>query len=387
MQYDTILIMNNSKISEYILSQIQAGLTPEDITAQLRNAGWQETDIAAGFESARAQITPSPVEVSTVATPAQPGEQNIGSAEPVANEPVRQQLPAPIKRGRMKTGWLLFKQSFGIIKANPALWRYMVMSMLISLILISVMIATVILDLKVARLLATADSEGVLTLTPLGLVAFVLFGVAATSATFYYATALSSHVLSIFRGEQSNYMQHIKLVRSKLPAIITYAAISVVVGYLLRMLEQRFRFVGRLVSKFLGALWTLATSFVVSIIADSETSAPKAVKQSVSLFKQNWGETITGRVSLGGAVFLVYILIMLPVTFVLAVLLGGLFGGVGTIIAGLIFFSGVIVLGVVESLATNILNVCLYYYAKYGVVPPAFNPELLASVFVDKTKK
>jgi hypothetical protein len=46
-----------------------------------------------------------------------------------------------------------------------------------------------------------------------------------------------------------------------------------------------------------------------------------------------------------------------------------------------------VALSILISLATNILNVCLYYYAQYHAVPPAFDPALLASVFVEKKKK
>ena len=394
--------MQNSQISQYILSQIKSGLAPEDITAQLRGAGWQEADIVAGFEQAQAQIAPPPVQAPAVDTPTQPTPQQFADQpamstqpnEPVAtdvnspaSQPARQQLPPPIKRGRMKTGWLLFKQSLAIIKTNPALWRYMVMSMLVTFLFIILIIAITVIDMFTTNLIAVPGADDTYDVTLLGYALGVLATITMTSVTFYYATALSSHVLSIFRGEQTQYAQHIKAARSKLPAIITFAIITVIIGYILRTLEQRFRLVGWIISKIIGILWALATTFVISIIADSEASAPTSIKQSIALFKENWAETITSRVTLGGALFLVYFLVMIPVTFVLFMVFGALFGSVGLFIAAAIFIVGVVVLSILETLATNILNVCLYYYAKYGIIPPSFSPELLASVFVDKKKK
>lgn len=71
----------------------------------------------------------------------------------------------------------------------------------------------------------------------------------------------------------------------------------------------------------------------------------------------------------------------------LAILFGTLFGVIGILIALGLYVVGILILTVLGSLASNILNVCLYYYAQYKVIPPAFSPELLASVFIEKKKK
>jgi hypothetical protein len=376
-------------MNNYVLAQLQAGLTPEDITGQLRAAGWPDTAIQAAFSAARQQLIPAPVAMTPEPTP------TVDTPVTLPNEPQPvqqvQQLPQPIKRGRLKTGWLLFKQSLRVIKDNPGLSRYVIMSMAWSLGIFAVVVTIAIFDATHAQTFfhEAIDSTGKssYTATLPGLLLLAVSGFLATFATYYYGVALSSHVLAIFRGTPSDYKQHIALARTKLTAIAMYALIATVVGYLLRLLEERFKLVGFIISRILGALWALATSFVLPIIADSNESGPKAIKHSVSLFKANWGETIVSRISLVGLIVLLYVVVGLPLFILLAVVLGSTIGIVGIIITLALYLIGMIVLAVLNTLASNILNVCLYYYAQYKVIPPAFSPELLASVFIEKKKK
>jgi hypothetical protein len=265
------------------------------------------------------------------------------------------------------------------------------MSMAWSLGIFTAVMVIAIFDATHAQKLfyGTIDSTGSrsYSATLPGFLLLVVSSYMATVATYYYGVALSSHVLAIFRGAPSEYKQHIALARKRFTAIAVYALIATVVGYLLRLLEERFKLVGFIISRILGALWSLATSFVLPIIADSTESGPQSIKHSVSLFKANWGETIVSRISLIGFIVILYVVIGLPLVIFLAIVLGSTIGIVGMIIALAIYLIGAIILAVLNALASNILNVCLYYYAQYKVIPPAFSPELLASVFIEKKKK
>lgn len=375
------------------MSQLQAGLAPADITAQLINAGWTEPDIQNAFTAAQAQISPSLTQVPVQQSP--PNSQDVAdnqAAGAPGQEPIqRQQLPPPINRGRLKTGWLLFKQSFSIIKSNPALWQYMILSITITFLVSAAIIGLFIFDYLQENILSQSTIEiqdnqaaMVTSPTPLGFLVLFLTGLLTTTITFYYATALASHVFSIFKAEATTHTQHLIVARKKLPTIFTYAFISLVVGYILTMLEQRFKLIGWIVSKILGILWALGTVFVIPVIADTDENAVTAIKSSIGMFKDTWGETITGRVALTGLMIIFYLLVMAPVTVALMFILANAFGAAGFIIAIGIFIIGIIMLGIVSALATNVLNVALYYYAKNGTVPASFSPELLASVFTQK---
>jgi hypothetical protein len=378
---------SQSETNTYIIAQLQAGLTLQDIAGQLRAAGWPDATIQAAFEATRQQIALPQVAEQEQAAPAAstaPGMTTDSSPTSIDRQPT--QLPPPIKRGRMKTGWLLFKQSLRIIKENPGLSRYVIMSLLWSIGVFVVLTAVAFFDTTHAHLFfyETANSYA---MTLPGFALLALTGFLATLATYYYGVALSSHVLAIFRGAPGTYQQHIARAKQRFGTIAMYALIATIVGYLLRLLEERFKLVGWIISRILGALWSLATSFVLPVIADSAETSPQAIKHSVNLFKANWGETIVSRISLISFIVLLYILVGLPIAIILAIVLGSVIGVVGILIALGFYIVGIIVLGVLNALASNILNVCLYYYAQYQVIPPAFSPELLASVFVEKKRK
>jgi hypothetical protein len=356
--------MSTPELAAYIQSQLQSGGTADTIAAQLRTAGWQEADITAGFTAAHLALSPSQA------------------------QPSQAQLPPPLQQGRMKTGWMLFKQSLSIIKNNPGLSRYVVISMLWSIAIFAVVFAVYLIDALNAQLLTfdTVDEDGQPTkgLTLLGLLFGVLWLLVQYTVTYFYATGLSAQVLALFRGTPTTYAENIKLARSKLGPIITFAALNLLVGYILGLI-QRIRFIGWIVSRLLGVIWNLATLFSIPLIADTSAGGVKAAKESILLFKQTWGESIVSRVSMGGLFFLIYLAIMIPATIVLSILFTSLFGVIGFAIIFFLIIISLVFVGLIETLATNILNVALYYYAKYRVIPPNFSPELLASVF--KAKK
>jgi hypothetical protein len=361
--------MSTTELASYIQKQLQTNIDANTIAAQLRAAGWQETDITAGFTAAQQLLSPTPPSAETNAT----GEQ----------------LPPPLQQSRMKTGWQLFKQSFRIIKTNPGLSRYVFMSTGITLVIFALLVALYLIDNQNAQLLSTtvidSQNEETLQLTAIGYIVGLILGYAMTVVTLYYATGLSSHVLSIFKAEQTTYTENIRRTRAKLPTILSLALINTVVAFIINMI-QRIRFVGWLVSKIVGVIWSLATTFTVPLVADRSIGGIAATKESIRMFKATWGETITSRVSIGGVFFLIYFVIAIPVTIVLAVIFMTLFGVIGLLIAFLFLVITLILMGVVQSLATNVLNTALYYYAAHHVVPPNFSPELLASVYRSKKK-
>ena len=405
----------------YIISQLKAGLTADDIAAQLRQAGWDDASIHNAFAQAQAQMTPTPPAQEPIANEQPQAQQS--KSETIANTPVtsdasqstagqetevttseptpsdtataeagvQQKLPEPVTRGRMKTGWLLFKQSLGVLKHYPSLWRYLLMTILWVSVLYITSIVIAIVDMFNTQALfyvtTQFDGSNEVAATPLGVILGIIVVYATTFITYYYGVGLSSHVLGIFKGEVKNYTEHMSVARKKISAIALYTLIAVIVGYILRMIEQRFKFVGALVSRILGAVWSLATSFVLPVIADSNEGGGKAVSHSAQLFKKTWGETITSRITLGGLVVLIYFAIAMPVTIILGVGLTPVMGVFGVFVAMAIFILGIIALSALTSLATSILNVSLYYYAEHGIIPPTYSPELLASVFYNKKAK
>ena len=68
---------------------------------------------------------------------------------------------------------------------------------------------------------------------------------------------------------------------------------------ILQALEENFGWIGRIVIGLLGVAWSIATFFVVPVIAYENLGPIDAFKRSTSLMKQKWGESLGGNFSFG----------------------------------------------------------------------------------------
>jgi hypothetical protein len=385
--------MDQQKIHDYILSQLQSGITSQDIATQLRHAGWGEPAIQAAFSSVATTIQATPMQPQTTpeATPVQsdqsidkqqePAEATQNQATETHAEKTAQTLPPPLKAGRMKVGWLLFKQSLKIIKSAPGLSTYVLLSIITTISLELVVAAALIANILWWQIFPAGDIA-----TIAQYVGIFLFMLVTTFITYFFTVALSAHVLALFKGQATTFAMNIAVARQKIPAIATYALIATTVGFILRLIEERFQLLGKIISYFLGALWSLLTTFTLPVIADTDKGGIDSVKESFRLFKNTWGQTITSRVVLSGIALLLYLLIIIPITIALVFVCLPL-GVLGLFIPLTFFVITMIAFIMLVTMATNVLNVSLYYYARYGAIPPAFDPALLASVFIEKKKK
>lgn len=380
---------DQEKLNGYIYRQLQAGLQPEEIAQQLRTAGWDEATIARSFEAARATLTPlaQPITPPVQQVVASPSSQPSPIVQQMATGPAVSFAPTGQKRGRIKTGWLLLKQSMKVLLHNKQLIRYPFMGGLMSLLL-TIIFAVIVVAGHSIFLVHSVDSAGksVWTANLYGNMLGAVYYVLTFFVIFLYNAGLAAHVLDIFRGTSQPYKHYMKVAWSKRVPIFFYAIITATVGFILRTIEQRFKFLGFFISKIFGALWTLANLFTIPVIVESDSSAPSAIKQSTKLFLSRWGENITARITFGGLAFGLYLLLLIPL-FIVTVMLGGLLGAVGIIIGFVIIFISIIAFATVETAAESILSTGLYYYAKYEQIPGAYDPELLNATFIPKKQK
>ena len=70
--------------------------------------------------------------------------------------------------------------------------------------------------------------------------------------------------------------------------------------------------------------WSLVTFLAVPVIAIEGTGPVGTLKRSASIFRERWGQQITGNIAIGGAVFLLGVLpaALLIVAGVAALVLG-----------------------------------------------------------------
>ena len=351
----------NSDMSKYILEQLSKGVSSNEITKQLTNANWSKQQIDEAFQQARESVKQTPQK----------------------NSPI----PPYPERSSIKTGWMLFKLSFSVLNKNPKLLSFIIISSIISIIIWSLTIGVFIFDLFTGSKFlieitptTTQSTEDSYNLTMLGYTLLITAYILNTIVTVYFTAALSHNVLAIFSGKQLSTLESIRAVNKKLPVIIAYSLILSAIGYVLNLIAERFKLLGRIVSYFIGAAWSLATTFSIPIIVDTNSGPFSSIKKSASLFTDNWGTTITGRASMG------ILVLILPFVILAIFLSSAFFGFMGLCIAAVISMLVIAVASIVTSSAQAVLNVALYYYSQYKTIPPSFSPEILSNAFVSKRK-
>jgi hypothetical protein len=356
-----------ASLTAYIQQQLQTGHRPDDIAAGLRAAQWPDDSIQRGFYAAQAAMLPSDfVPATSPATVA------------MAPQPTQQ------RRGRVRTGWLLFKQCVSLLRTNRYLLRYLIMTWVWVLGITAVLVAVhYYFDGSLYRSTDSGDS----LLTPLGYLLALVDWVLITFVINLYAASLTANVFDLFDGKREPYRVYMQRARAKAPAIFTFSLISATVGFVLRYVVERVRWVGWLLSWFLGTLWSLGTLFAIPIIMSNERpSGIAAIKQSVRFFKQTWGEGIVAKASVNVPVFFLQcgLLVVAFISFIGAATAAGL---LGMVIVLFLYLTASLTLVVIGSFANSITNIALFYFATTQRVPPAFSAELLNQVFVQKRRR
>jgi hypothetical protein len=161
-----------------------------------------------------------------------------------------------------------------------------------------------------------------------------------------------------------------------------WALFAGLVGLIIRQLEERLSFVGRIIARFIGIAWSIAAVFVIPIIVCEEQSAnPVALLQkSAGILKRTWGEALIGYVGMGmvsGLMMLASMVFLVGAVIVSIVLKNFWF----LAIAGLLWLAAMFVLSYLSSLAGQIYKGALYLYAASGVVPEPYSQEMLDSAW------
>jgi hypothetical protein len=199
----------------------------------------------------------------------------------------------------------------------------------------------------------------------------VFYFVAYFIGIFFNAAVVGAATIRL-QGGDPTVGDGLRLARSKVGKIAAWAAISATVGLVLRSLEERFGFLGDIVVGLIGVVWGAVTFFVVPVLLYEPVGAVEGIKRSASIFRQRWGEQMTGNVAIGLAVFL----LGLPAILV-AVLVGLVSVPVGVVV-------GVLAIGALVATGTAVSGVFqagLYRYATTGQAGGAFDAADLQSSF------
>lgn len=213
-----------------------------------------------------------------------------------------------------------------------------------------------------------------------------LFYVLQYFVIFYFNTALVGAVMIRLDGGSPTLADGLRVANRRIGAILGYAVISATVGVILRAIQERLGFVGRLVIGLVGASWAVATFLVVPVIVTRDRGPVDSIGESAALLKRTWGENIAGQAGLGAAFGLVYFGLA-GGSVLLAMLVLFAAGTVSPLLW--VPFAAIVVLLLLacvlfQATLTGIYSAVLYRYAADGSGSAGFDQAMLASSFQPK---
>ena len=125
-----------------------------------------------------------------------------------------------------------------------------------------------------------------------------------TLVGLYFGVFLAAAADMTFRGREATVGDGLAISRERFGAIAGWAALSTAVGILLSLLEDQGGIAGAIFGRLLAIGWSLITFLAVPVIALEGTGPIETLKRSASLFRDRWGQQVTGNLAIGSAVFL-----------------------------------------------------------------------------------
>ena len=182
---------------------------------------------------------------------------------------------------RIRNSLALARSSWAVLKADKELVLLPVISGIASLIVASSFILPIIL----------ADSAyiggatiGSIRGAPIGLLLLMYFVLAYI--TIFFNAALISAANERLEGGDPTIGSAIRGAARRAGKILPWALLSAVVSVILRAIEERVGFVGKIVIALVGMAWTVVTFLVLPIIVVEGVGTGKALKKSGSLLRK-----------------------------------------------------------------------------------------------------
>jgi hypothetical protein len=265
---------------------------------------------------------------------------------------------------RIKRGWGLTKKSWTLLNGHRELVRFPLYGA----------VATVPLAiLFFGPGLYLLDQDALAGAIPLLVIGVYVLSVVG----FYFSVGLAAAANMIFNGERATVADGLAVARANFSQICGWAALSTAISVLMGVLENQGGIAGNIAARLVGMAWSLVTFLAVPVIAIEGTGPLQTLKRSASIFRQRWGQQITGNIAIGAAVFLIGVL---PA--VLLIVAGIALWSSASFLGALLVVIGALVLAIamlVSRALSGVFGVALYRYAVDGKTVGGFTSEELES--------
>lgn len=270
---------------------------------------------------------------------------------------------------RLSNGWNISLNSFKVLRENKQLIIFPLLSGFSMILVIGSFITAIF-----AASGWDADAIG----EPSRLASYgilFLYYLVNYFVIVFFNTALVHCAHLYFRGEEPTIQKGLQFSMSRIGAIFSWALFAATVGTILRVVQENVGFVGKIITSVTGIVWSVATFFVVPVIAYENVNPLQAVKRSGQLMKEKWGERLGAGFSLTIIQLLAFVLVALPL-FLIGFFINPILG----IALGLL--GGLLIIAVMSAVKT--IFIAAVYHNITGDPVDQFNQRLIDDLFVQK---
>jgi hypothetical protein len=302
---------------------------------------------------------------------------------------------------KFRRSWQLFRTSLQVMARHPKLLFFPVLTFLCTVAIALFFFAPVVLlptghswsqlahwQAVAARLGDTvsvdAHTQRWHPNTAAYLYLAVIYLASMVGATFFNV-AFYHEILKALAGEPVSLRAGLAFAGGRIRSILLWSLFAGAVGLIIRGLEERFGFVGKIVMRLIGVVWSVASVFVIPVmIREGGANPVTLLKNSAATLRKTWGEALIGYV---GITFGAWIVLLSSFVFFLGVISLSMWAGHPVLIlpAGAVWLLAVIAFVYVVSIANDIFRCALYVYASEGVMPEPYTAELMDAAWKVKT--
>jgi hypothetical protein len=279
---------------------------------------------------------------------------------------------------RLSRSWSLVKASASVLRQDKELLLFPLIS-LGALILVVASFALPVFGMGILDGISGGDQR---VSAGLYAVAF-LFYFSQYFVIFFFNAALVGAAMMRLDGGSPTFADGLRIATSKVGAIAGYALVAATVGMILRAIQERVGFIGRIIVGLLGASWSIATYLVVPVLVARDVGPIDAVKESTALLRKTWGENVIGQVGLAAAFGFIFLgVVACGVLLVVASLFTHSIPLLVVALVATVLAIGITAL--VQSALTGIYAAALYRYATTGESTQGFDSGALKLAFAAK---
>jgi hypothetical protein len=295
--------------------------------------------------------------------------------------------------GRLSRGWSMARASFAILRQYPTLAVFPIISGAILLVVCSLIVASLLPQLGpfhawtrgIWRPLESEAGPGPAYFAVVSAIYYLLMAVMVFCNVAMFHCALLCHA-----GQVPSISSGLSAAMARLPQILGWTLIAATIGVILytleKVLDENLGLIGALIGGLIGAVWSVASYFVIPVLASEGLGPIAAMRRSSEIVRSKWGESFAGEARFGllGFLFLAQAAALFFIGLAVVLSRGaGALAGLGPLLmlAGVAY--GLATIVVLQALGA-IFQAGVYVYAKTGSVPPALDPDLVQGVFRSK---